>query len=737
MNKKNSKKKKEKAIALSQIFILTVSILAFAYFVGDEFKFVGAEKTSEEIAAELVTRQQAETAASTASTASAVVPVSAGTITSTPTTAEEVAALVQASKDAAPEVTARIAAEQATQEATKAMLTKIGIGAKSILGNAIIAAGLYFGIKFIGGKIFGEDSPVAASLAAWTAGGYLAGSVFGAIFPSVVGTPIFSGLGGFLSVTWGGVIGAGVGLVIWFFSAQNERIDAVQFSCSTWQPKTGGADCEKCNKGQLPCTTYKCKSLGESCEFIDNEGTGENLCVWNNRNDITAPIISSWSGPLKEGYSYNPSKASLPADSSGTTTVTVEYNGKNADADKCIPPFTIVKYGISLNKPAKCRMDTVRMNNFTAMRYEMSLGDSVYNHTLTAFSPGLVEAEKEGISIPNGGEYEIFIRCESQNGISNVGTFAFKFCAQNQPDTTAPTIPLTEPLNGMPISTGTTSQEVKFYTNKPADCKWSHSDEDYDKMANKMTCAQSITEIGANMLYKCSTTLNGLKDSIENKFYVKCKSYPANEEANRVINAESYVYTLIGTSALVIDSVEPLDESTIKDATESVKTTLKVKTSAGYKNGEAWCYYNETSNPTSGNYVLFANTESYQHSQELWLAEGSYDYSIKCCDLGGNCKTESTEFEVETDSEAPLVTRIYNEGQELKVVTNEEAKCVYDIIDCSYDFESGIKMTTTDSRNHYTSWDTESIFYVKCKDKYENSPLPDKCSVIAHPFSAV
>lgn len=40
MNKQ--KRVKEKGLALSQIFILVISIVAFAYFIGNEFQFVSA-----------------------------------------------------------------------------------------------------------------------------------------------------------------------------------------------------------------------------------------------------------------------------------------------------------------------------------------------------------------------------------------------------------------------------------------------------------------------------------------------------------------------------------------------------------------------------------------------------------------------------------------------------------------------------------------------------------------------
>jgi hypothetical protein len=39
------------------------------------------------------------------------------------------------------------------------------------------------------------------------------------------------------------------------------------------------------------------------------------------------------------------------------------------------------------------------------------------------------------------------------------------------------------------------------------------------------------------------------------------------------------------------------------------------------------------------------------------LPEGSYEYFIKCVDLGGNTDNNKIVFDIETDNSAPLVVR--------------------------------------------------------------------------------
>ena len=195
-------------------------------------------------------------------------------------------------------------------------------------------------------------------------------------------------------------------------------------------------------------------------------------------------------------------------------------------------------------------------------------------------------------------------------------------------------------------------------------------------------------------------------------------------------NAESYKFTLIGTQPLVLSSVGP--NGTIRDSTESVKVTLTAETSAGYKEGEATCYYSDTGEEDS--YIMFFDTQSYQHTQELWLVSGIYDYWIKCIDLGGNSDVNKTTFTAKTDTISPLVVRTFHEESYLKLITDEKAECVYDIVNCNYLFDDGTKVSSVGDSEHYIDWNTKTNLYVKCKDGYGNQPNPGECSIITRAF---
>jgi len=632
------------------------------------------------------------------------------------------------------------------------LLNQIGAYAGAIISNALIALGIYTGTQLL--KNFDIMPPeVVDQLSLALSLGYGAGSLLATLAGTVSVAGEITYFGGAMTlpvigaVPVLGLVGIGIGAIIWALTAADEKVIAVYYTCNQWQPPKGGEDCDKCNSGEFICTSYKCQSLGKSCRLL-NQGTAEEKCTWVNPNDIEPPAIVSWNKPLKEGFYYEPASARLTPTQTGSEGVSIKYNGANADSQNCVPPYTILKFGIGLTdgtgkpKLGHCKYDIVRTDTFSEMKYNVDNLWDMYNHTFTMIH-GDVNQSIDGINVPNGGNFEVYVRCESTNGYANVGTFVFKYCVSSAPDNEAPQIILTTPLNGMPVSFGSISQDVLVYVNKPSECKWSHENEDYDTMTETMDCEQTMS---SNLLYRCSTTLNGIEDDKDNKFYFNCKSHPeyagTENEVYRRSMAQSYEYTLKGTNSLVIDWVKPESGTTIKDATSKVNVKLEAHTSAGYKDGISWCFFKSSTDTydLSCNLQgpgLFSNTNSLQHAQDLWLTEGEYTYQIKCCDLGGNSDTMETTFTVDTDRESPIVVRMYNENKKLKLVTDEPAKCFYSTSSCSYKIDEGIKFTTTTGREHTIEWNTNNNLYIKCKDNFDSQPAPDECTIIARPFSSM
>ena len=122
------------------------------------------------------------------------------------------------------------------------------------------------------------------------------------------------------------------------------------------------------------------------------------------------------------------------------------------------------------------------------------------------------------------------------------------------------------------------------------------------------------------------------------------------------------------------------------------------------------------------------------------MEAGDYAYEILCYDAGGNSIEDTVEFEIQVDREAPNVVRAYHEAKAgtsyLKIVTDENAECVYDVQDCLYDINEGTQMSTTDGISHFTNWNTQTNFYIKCKDDFKKGPRIDEgngCSIVVKP----
>ena len=492
----------------------------------------------------------------------------------------------------------------------------------------------------------------------------------------------------------------------------------------------GGKNCEVCNEDEnQPCSEYRCKSLGQACDIV-NKGTSDEECVWVNPNDVVPPKITPWDDPLTEGHRYT-NHDQLPP-SLGAKIV--------RGPDECIQAFTPLQFGIFTDEPAQCKIDIVPNTGseegvFDAMEYYFGDNFFAYNHTeqLSLPSPESLKNTLNGTDnpeIPTDGIYNFYVRCRDANGNFNVQEFVFQMCVDPSPDTTPPVIVDTSIVSGSYVSYGIDEVDVNFYVNEPADCRWDIESKDFDEMTNSMECSSEIYEINTRQLYTCSSTLTGIMDRQDNDYYVRCKDQPTRPDNERNVNVQSYEYVLKGSQPLDIIDLGP--NETIFGSTGSVEVELYVETSNGAEEGKAICYFSNTGD--EGSYVAMFETDSFEHRQLLQLTEGDYTYYYRCVDAGGNSAEDSVDFRVEVDEEPPQVTRAYRELDGLKVVTNEDARCVYGLNSCNYVFDEGLKMIYSNpliKTSHYAEWDFGTTYYIKCRDDYGNEPAPSACSLIA------
>ena len=693
---------KKGAIAISQVLILLIAIFAFSFMIGE----VNADSESDAAAKAIV---DAAAAAKIIADAKAIA---------------DATAAAKATADATATAKATLDASTVISNSgnyygenwlnfdffSNFVDLPSGVGGwLNLFGTAAIYAAVAFAIGWVIGKLSGgaggsTDDEFGREL------GYSFG---GGAFIGYIGYSLFLG-------PIGGVI-LGITAALAFFNSLSQEFEqrGVTFECKYWQPERGGENCELCNNQLLPCTEYQCKSLGGGCTLIDRN-TEEPICVYDDTLDATPPEITPLESVLKDGYEYAPIDF--------INGVEIKYRKDNVIQD-CLPEFKPFSFGIQLDKYGYCKLEDHLTNNFSEMRYDFGgMNYPVLSGEQWLKFPGTEYYQSKGITISNGGDYEYYVRCENLNGVSR-DAFLFKFCINKGPDTTGPSIVRTTPIDGTSIRFFKEEEPheipVSVYTNEPAQCKWSHENKDYENMDYNLTCSLDGLYFNADLNYECSGTLTGMENHKDNDFYFNCKDTAGN------LGGISTKLTLRGTEELVISTASP-NNTLIKGSTDSIKVTLDVTTYAGSDSGAAVCGYSRTG--VYNEYNTFYTTGTHAHSTDVYLGDGSYTYYLQCFDAGGNVAQSSISFDVEKDTAGVTVVRAFKEGNSLKIITDEEATCVYDTQGCLYPFEAGLAMSSYDELNHFTDWNSDSTLYIKCEDSFGNRPAADRCSIQAKAF---
>ena len=564
--------------------------------------------------------------------------------------------------------------------------------------------------------------------------GYLIGSLFGMSKNNTMALGLALGAGTFawqgLSTwtqtqgmwlgQWALPIGIGVAAAVFIIMYKEESTKVVTFECLPWQAPLGSDDCEVCNEDDLKaCSEYRCKSLG-NCELV-NPGTEEETCVKKAPSDVTPPVISPDENALTSGLKYSNTETSPP--SPGVSIL--------GDGQECIKAFTPFEFGIISDKPAQCKIDMNASVEFEEMSSWFG-GSNLfrYNHTQKLILPGPADLEAEGITLNQDGRWKFFVKCRDANGNAQRGDYEINFCIDPAPDMTAPQVVSTSINSGMCVAEGTEKANIDFYVNKPSDCKWDREDKIFEQMNYDMRCSQRIYEINSLQLYTCSAELEGFMNEDTN-FYIRCKGQPGKPENERSAMQQSYVFKLKGSPALVIKSVEP--NATITGYIKPYPVNITVQTLFGCNNGKSVCSYSTTGD--EDDYITFSDTDKDDgiHTQRLDLLEGAHKYYIKCVDEGGNSAVSSTTFDLKIDTSSPVVARVYEEDDFLKIVTTRASDCSYSLDNCEFSYQEGTPMLPDNSISHLTEWAEGQTYYIKCKDKFRAEPTD--CSIVVKPAS--
>jgi len=613
--------------------------------------------------------------------------------------------------------------------------------------QAVSAIGAAYTIGTLIGQMIGltpEDSKQLGYVGAGTAVAYTAYTAYyaatsvsfttlGASYSSV-----FSSLFSFsAALGWAVVAVVVVAVISKLSGCGKQRKEPAGFQCKAWEPPSGGKDCEECGGDSLhPCSRYSCKSLGAACEFV-NEGTSNAKCIWNDRDNTSPPVISPWKESLSQNYSFETLE---PCPSTCGNKI------KSSTPSQCLEAYQSIVIGLQTDEHAKCNYD-FDDKDFEEMEGSFNGGLYSKNHSTIMMAPGVktlqeelekLRKEFEGVTKEDFGEgydyfqeilntpvedtIRLYVKCKNVNGYSNIAPMVVEMCLDPEPDTTAPYIVSMNPLNGGKIKNGVTEQDAVIYTNEPADCKYSLSDRSYGEMENSFDCLNELSQ-GTVWGWGCSANLTNLNDA--NTFYIKCKDKPNSPETERYTNTESYVYSFSrSTTPLTISSAAP--QGTLEAGFEPITVDIEVKTSGGSDQGKSICYWGQQLN------TPFFDSNSNVHVQSLTdRMQGNYNLPIKCVDAAGNSVEDTVSFSLEVDSAPPVAVRVFHERGNLKLITNEDAKCYYDINSCEFNLETAEEMTSLFSTEHSTEWGVGQTYYIKCKDRWGN--VNPSCSIKAEP----
>jgi hypothetical protein len=522
-------------------------------------------------------------------------------------------------------------------------------------------------------------------------GALAAGIVTALLTKSVFLAPIASVLANFLFQVW----------------TERKYID---FTCSEWNPPVGGDKCNECNQLDSPCTEYRCHSLGQLCRFV-NKGTGNELCIAD-APDPKTPEINPLLSVISEGFEYK------DVTESGFTIA------NSTDADGCIPGFSSVNFGITVEPFARCRFGFDPLLGYEEMtQYFGFQGNSVLPvHRMDLFFP-TPEAFKNHYNLTEEqirelGRVSMYLKCRTSSGKINPDIYRIQTCVSPGPDFTAPRIIVTDPQNNAFLSYGVDEINARIFVNEPSECKWAVDDKNFEDMENTISCETSLDEYTRWGL-PCNATFKNLQNN--SKFNIRCRDTSENQNVMK----ESFVYELVTSKEpLIISDFEPDDGDTVTAGFEPVSVKLRLQTDGGAEDGVAMCNWTGNGYWDDFRYqtTLGLDNVSYEvgarfHDYTLGSTrEGRYDIEFACMDIAGNMAVNSTSFRVKVDSFGPKITRMYFDTG-LKIFTAENAECRYSF-NRNFKFDNASAMSG-DGTEHFAEWQIRN-YYIQCEDDFKN-----------------
>lgn len=510
------------------------------------------------------------------------------------------------------------------------------------------------------------------------------------------------------------------------------REKSVRFECKPWRPPlTATADqCSVCNNNVLgvPCTKYKCESLGSGCRLLNGFGeapTGETDGVNNPVAEVSNPICVDLGKCGVTGG--KPVERELKWVSSGFEPTSVDGRGGIILTDelKKIPENSIINFTIETNDYSVCKYTYLHKEPGTFESEGEFFNEGNYptmNHTLAVTIPWL---EDERIQ---NDEFKLYVRCiEKCNKFINVDEYVITFPIDQTPDRTAPLIFRTEPSDPGYLAYGVNSSVVRVVTNEPAKCNYDFNQGILFGMMVGGNGTLGTSENGEE--FYSSVSVTNMKEP-ENQIYIKCSDNYGNN------NTEDFPLKFIKSPAPLNISTYLPEKNTLRKTEINAENpfTLSLTTIGGAFDGSSNCSWTMKRGIVAmgGDNFVDQNQNSHSYIFNQQLIAGDYNVEYTCKDNANNVATAKTNFTIEKDEKAPLITRVYLESSQLKFITNENAQCFFNTTSNSNcDFDSGTEMESGFNTLHAISYKTDETYYVRCKDEFNNKN--PKCAIIVKP----
>ena len=332
-----------------------------------------------------------------------------------------------------------------------------------------------------------------------------------------------------------------------------------------------------------------------------------------------------------------------------------------------------------------------------------------------------------GLDPTRRADFSLYAKCQDARGNTNTIDYVINFCLSPQEDNAEPYVTFIDPEEEY-IGNLATDVAVSVFVNEPAECKWDLNNKNYELMANSFTCLNDVLLDQTAFGWECYTNLPTSSDV--NLFYVRCKDKPwETDDTKRNAMTTSEILTYRKSDALVITSVTPNDE-TLFFATTPVSVTIEARTSGGLEDTAVCEHTVTTEYLPEFSARLIPNSDHTIHTMTYdQLLAGTHIVQVRCEDSVGNVANAEAEFEIDLDTVAPEVTRVYEESGRLVAITNENAECAYSLNSCTFDFDDDdVRVMSGDELEHRISFDPAKQYNIKCKDVFDNAP--SGCSIV-------